>query len=148
MRAGAEPIVTCDPESIAFELDRKAVAAGVVEIEEQVSHRAGLDAANQLGHLPAVTGRNRRDLGDLEFALPNELAGPVFGGKGQHICPRGAGLLEHDQRAGRIKQEMKFLGVGHGSGAFHFKRTRADGSRALADQGRIGMVVLTAKAQE
>src|SRR5271154_6149831 len=94
-------------ESIAVEVDLRAGAGLVVEIEQEVANRAALDRSDQSG--VGVGGRNCGDFGGVEIADAAELARAILGGEGEHAGPRRAFLLEDDQRARGIEEQVQLL---------------------------------------
>src|SRR5579885_2405879 len=148
MSAGREAAFVRNSQRIALELNRYAVAACEVEIEEQISDRARLDRANELPHRVAIIRGDRGNLGDFKPALPDEFARALFAGESEQARPWRAGFLENDHRAGRIEQEMKFLCADHGSGIFNLDFALANRICPFANQRWIGVVVFAAQAQE
>src|SRR5271155_308043 len=96
-------------EGIAFEVDLRASAGLVVEIEQDVANRAALDRSDQSGDGVGVGGRNCGDFGGVEIADAAELARAILGGEGEHAGPRRAFLLEDDQRARGIEEQVQLL---------------------------------------
>src|SRR5580704_12333952 len=97
-------------ERIAVEVDLRASAGLVVEIEQEVANRASLDRSDQTGDGVGVGGRNRGDFGGVEIADAAELARAILTGEREHASPRGAFLLEDDQRARGIEEQVQLLG--------------------------------------
>src|ERR1700684_78869 len=97
-------------EGIAVEVDLRAGAGLVVEIEQEVANRAALDRSDQSGDGVGVGGRNCGDFSGVEIADAAELARAILAGEREHAGPRRAFLLKHDQCAGGIQQQVQLLG--------------------------------------
>src|SRR6202167_423798 len=98
-----------DAEGIAVEIDLRAGAGPIVEIEQEVANGAALDRSDQSGDGVGVGGRNCGDFGGVEIADAAELARAILGGEREHAGPGRAFLLEDDQRARGIQQQVQLL---------------------------------------
>src|SRR5215469_7331699 len=110
MRVRSELSRTRFAERIADELDLRARAGLVIEIEQEIANRAPLDRRDQAGDGLSVAGRDGSDLGRVELAHAAKLASIVGAGEGEHARPRRTFFLEDDQRARRIQQQVQLFG--------------------------------------
>ena len=110
--ARAELLLAAGAERIAVELDLHASPAAIIQIEQQVAHRAALELADQRCDRGAIVGLDRSEVGYFELADAAEVARQRLSGEGQRAGPTGVFFLVDDQRAAAIEQEMKFCAVG------------------------------------
>src|ERR1039458_1181428 len=75
-------------ERVANEVDLRAGAGLVIEIEQEVADGAPLDRGDQTGDGLGIASRNRSDFGSVEIAGAAELTSLILAGEREHAGPR------------------------------------------------------------
>src|SRR5271156_3657409 len=86
-------------ERIAFEVDLRAYARLVVDIEQEVADCAPLDRCDKPGDGLGIASRDRATFRGIQVADAAELARMIFTREREHAGPRRAFFLKDDQRA-------------------------------------------------
>ena len=109
MNGRSELARCCVAERVAVEVDLRAGAGLVVEVEQEVANRAAFDRGDQAGDRLRIVGRERGDFGGVEIARAAEFARIVFIRERDYTRPRRTLLLKDDQRARGIEKEINLL---------------------------------------